>query len=109
MPPLINAAATVQCAHGGMIPMVPAGPRPLIGGAPGMVATDLIGKVALGCAFNVSGAPVPCVVVSVASGICTKVSYGGQPALHQGLVALTSNGVPTIPCASAGQVTVQGS
>lgn len=88
--------------------MVPAGPRPLIGGAPGMVATDLVGKVALGCAFNVSGAPVPCVVVSVVSGICTKVSYGGQPALHQGLVCATSNGTPTLPVSNAGQVKVQG-
>lgn len=88
--------------------MIPAGPRPLIGGAPGMVATDLVGKVALGCAFNVAGAPVPCVVVAVASGICSKVSYGGQPGLHQGLVCMTSNGFPTLPVASAGQALVQG-
>lgn len=108
MPPLINASATLQCGHGGMIPLIPAGPRPLVGGAPGIVATDLVGKVAMGCAFNVSGAPVPCVVVSVVSGICTKVTYGGVPALHQGLVCATSNGVPTMPVSSAGQTTVQG-
>ncbi len=108
MPPLVNASATVQCAHGGLVPMIPAGKRPLIGGAPGMVPTDLVGKVAVGCAFNVAGAPVPCVVVSVVSGICTKVTYGSLPALHQGLVCATSNGVPTLPVGNAGQTLVQG-
>lgn len=109
MPPLLNSAATVQCAHGGIIPMVPAGPRPLVGGAPGMVATDLVGKPAAGCVFNVAGAPVPCVVVTVTAGICTKVTYGGQPALHQGLICMTSNGMPTLPVANPGQMSVQGS
>lgn len=109
MPPLLTASGTVQCAHGGMIPLIPAGVRPLIGGAPGIVASDLMGKVAVGCAWNVSGAPVPCVITSVISGLCTKVTYGGVPALHQGLTCATSNGVPTMPVANAGQTTVQGS
>ncbi|MBO9534067.1 MAG: hypothetical protein J7513_13940 [Solirubrobacteraceae bacterium] len=108
MPPLITAAGTLQCAHGGMIPLIPAGTRPLIGGSPGIVATDLMGKVAAGCTFNISGAPAPCVVVSVISGICTKVTYAGTPALHQGLSCATSNGTPTMPVSSAGQTMVQG-
>jgi hypothetical protein len=80
----------------------------LIGGAPGLVMTDLVGKPAVGCVWNILGVPTPCVVAAVVSGICTKVSYSGQPALHQGIVCMTSNGVPTLPCANAGQVVVQG-
>jgi hypothetical protein len=34
--------------------------------------------------------------------------YGGIPAVHTGLVCMTSNGVPTMPVANAGQVVVQG-
>jgi hypothetical protein len=80
----------------------------MVGGAPGLVMTDLIGKPAVGCTWNILGAPAPCVIVTVLTGICTKVSYAGQPALHQGISCMTSNGVPTLPCASAGQTTVQG-
>lgn len=108
MPPLLNMSATVMCAHGGQFPLVVSGPRPLIGGAPGIVATDLVGMIAAGCVFNVLGAPVPCAIVSVIDGICTKVTYGGQPALHAGIVAMTSNGLPTLPCANPGQATVHG-
>lgn len=109
MPPLLNAGAVIQCAHGGVFPVVPSGVRPLVGGAPGLVIGDLPGKIAAGCAFNVSGAPVPCVLVAPTAGVCTKVLYGGQPALHQGLVCTTSNGTPTLPISTAGQTTVQGS
>jgi len=106
---LLTSAATLQCAHGGIFPLVAAGPRPLVGGAPGLVATDLLGKVALGCVFNIAGAPSPCTIVGVLAGNCLKVSYGGQPALHQGVTCATTNGVPTMPCINAGQIVVQGS
>jgi hypothetical protein len=105
---LLNTAATLQCAHGGVFPLIPSGPRPLVGGAPGLVMTDLLGKVALGCVFNISGVPAPCTIVGVVSGVCTKVTYGGQPALHQGVVCATTNGTPNLPCANAGQAVVQG-
>jgi hypothetical protein len=107
MPPLLNASAVVQCAHGGMFPVVPRGLTPLVGGAPGLTINDFPGLVAAGCAFNVSGAPVPCVIAAVASGMCTKVLYGGVPAVHQGLVCMSATGFPTI-VASPGQVVVQG-
>lgn len=108
MPPLVNAAGVLQCGHGGVFPLAPRGLRPLVGGAPAIAAPDLAGLVAVGCAWNVLGAPVPCVLISPMAGICTKVSYGGVPAVHQGLQCATSNGVPTLPMSSAGQVAVQG-
>jgi hypothetical protein len=108
MPALVNSAATIQCAHGGVVPLIPTGKRPLVGGAPGMVPTDLVGKVAMGCSFVRGTSPSPCVITGVIAGISTKVDYGGQKALHQGVICATSNGTPTIPCANAGQTTVQG-
>jgi hypothetical protein len=108
MPPLLNANAVIQCGHGGKFPVVPRGQRPMVGGAPALNVQDFPGVVAVGCAFNVSGAPVPCVIVSVTAGMCPKIIMGGAPAVNQTLVCATSNGVPSIPVASAGQMTVDG-
>lgn len=108
VPPLVNSNGVLQCGHGGMFPLIPKGLSPIVGGAPGIKVTDLPGTIAAGCVFNVLGAVVPCVIVSATAGICTTVNYGGTPAVHQGLVCATSNGVPSIPMASAGQMAVQG-
>lgn len=108
MPPLLNANAVIQCGHGGKFPVVPRAPRPLVGGAPGLNLQDFPGVIAAGCAFNISGAPVPCVIVSVIAGMCPTIILGGAPAVNQTLVCATTNGVPSIPVASAGQMTVQG-
>jgi hypothetical protein len=108
MPPLLNANAVIQCGHGGRFVVVPRGPRPLVGGAPALAMPDFPGVVAAGCAFNIAGAPAPCVIVSVVAGICPRIMLGGAPAVNQTLVCATSNGVPSVPVASAGQTTVQG-
>jgi hypothetical protein len=63
--------------------------------------------ISAGCVFNVAGAPAPCVIVSVVSGMCPTVLLGGAPAVNQTLVCATSNGTPSIPVSSAGQMTVQ--
>ena len=39
--------------------------------------------------------------------MCVKVTYGGVPAVHTGLVCMTATGFPTPP-PIPGQVTVQG-
>jgi hypothetical protein len=87
--------------------VVPRGPRPLVGGAPGLNMQDFPGVIAAGCVFNIAGVPTPCVIVSVVAGMCPRVMLGGAPAVNQTLVCATSNGVPSIPVASAGQMTVQ--
>lgn len=107
MAPLLNANAVIQCGHGGTFPLVPRGHRPLVGNAPALTTQDLPGLVAVGCTFNVSGVPAPCAIVSVIAGICPTVTLGGAPAVDQTLVCATSNGVPSVPVASAGQVVVQ--
>jgi hypothetical protein len=78
-----------------------------VGGSPALTVQDFPGLVAVGCAFNVAGAPVPCVIAGVVAGMCTKVMLSGVPAVHTGLTCMTSNGVPTLP-PMPGQVTVQG-
>jgi hypothetical protein len=88
--------------------VVPRGLRPLVGGAPALNVQDFPGVISAGCVFNVAGAPLPCVIVSVVAGMCPKILMGGAPAVNQTLVCATSNGVPSIPVASAGQLTVQG-
>lgn len=108
MPPLLNANAVIQCAHGGMFTVVPRGSRPLVGGAPALNVSDFPGVISAGCVFNVAGVPTPCVIVSVTAGMCPTIMLGGAPAVNQTLVCATSNGVPSMPVASAGQLTVQG-
>jgi hypothetical protein len=108
MPPLLNAAMTLQCAHGGIFPVAPRGQTPMVGGTPGLTLQDFPGLIAAGCTFNISGAPAPCAIVSVAAGPCTRVVFGGVPAVHSGLVCMTSNGVPTMPVSNPGQIVVQG-
>jgi hypothetical protein len=80
----------------------------MVGGAPALNVQDFPGVIAAGCAFNVLGVPVPCVIASVVAGMCPTIMLGGAPAVNQTLVCATSNGVPSLPVASAGQVTVQG-
>lgn len=108
MPPLLNTNAVIQCAHGGKFVVVPRGPRAVVGGAPGLTVADLPGVIAAGCAFNVSGVPAPCVITSVLAGMSPHVTDHGAPAVTQAVVCATSNGVPSLPVASAGQVTVHG-
>jgi hypothetical protein len=107
MPPLLNAASTLQCAHGGVFPVVPRGVTPIVGGSPALTSMDFPGLVAVGCVFNIAGAPAPCVIVNAVAGMCTKVMFSGLPAVHTGLMCMTSNGVPTMP-PIPGQATVQG-
>ena len=104
MPPLLNQAATIQCGHGGVFPVVARGPRALVGGTPGLNVPDFPGVVAVGCAFNVLGAPVPCVILSVMSGICPKILLAGAPAVDQTCICATSNGIPSLPISNPGQM-----
>ena len=107
MPPLLTEAATIQCAHGGVFPVVGRGWRPMIGGARGLAVPDFPGVPAVGCTWNVLGAPVPCVLVSVTAGMCPKISYQGAPAVDQTLMCMTSNGLPTLPVSNPGQMVAQ--
>ena len=102
MPLLLNAGAIVPRGTTGNTP-----PWAHCTIAPALAATDFPGLIAVGCTWNIAGAPAPCAIVSVASGIKPLVSVGGAPAVDQTLLCVTSNGVPTMPVQNAGQVIVQ--
>lgn len=109
MPPILNANAEIRCAHGGRFAVAPRGPRPQVGGAPGLNLDDLPGAVAAGCTFTVAGVPAPCAIVSVIAGACSAVKLGSAAAVNQELVCATSSGAPTVAVADPGQVMVRGS
>ncbi len=58
---LLTASSSLLCPHGGMVSPIPASFAVRVGGDPVVLAGDSfpIG----GCAFNVAGAPHPCVQV----------------------------------------------
>jgi hypothetical protein len=89
---LLHVNATVMCPHGGQATLLPSQARVQVSGQPVATLADVYTIV--GCAFNVSGKPQPCVTIKwvTPSG---RITVNGQPALLQGSVGL---------CQSAEQV-----
>jgi hypothetical protein len=84
MPGLLTTASVMMCPHGGTVQATPASAALQAGGAPVLNANDAF--MIVGCSFNVSGAPSPCVTVQWI-----------QPAAQS-----TRGGVPTLTLASQG-------
>ncbi|MEW6583349.1 MAG: hypothetical protein AB1416_11385 [Actinomycetota bacterium] len=113
MPFLVNSNATILCAHGGRVQIIPRQTTVMAGGAPIVRETDLMGAPILGCAQPPTVSSKPCTaVVSVipGSGTAMKVTVAGLPAHTQTLTGIT-DGVPpgTITVVDPGQQKVQGS
>jgi len=76
--PLLHVGATVLCAHGGSAqPMTP-NPRVMVSGQP--TVTVASPYAVAGCAFNVSGAPSPCVTGQYVTS-ATRVTSNALPLL----------------------------
>jgi hypothetical protein len=73
----LTSSSTLMCPHGGTVRTVPANAHVTLGGAQIVLATDTfpIG----GCAFNISGAPHPCVQVQWIVSALRATAAGGQP------------------------------
>ena len=73
----LTATSTLMCPHGGKVSPVPANARVSLGGSAIVLATDTfpIG----GCAFNVVGAPHPCVQVKWIVTALRATADGAQP------------------------------
>ncbi len=110
MPPLLNASATIMCAHGGRVAVIPRQAKVLAGGAPVVCVPDLMGAPIAGCALPPTPATKPCTMVAtiLPGSWSMKVLAGGKPVYLQTLVGLT-DGVPPSPLVVMfpGQVTVQ--
>jgi hypothetical protein len=111
VPPILTSNATVMCAHGGRVTLIPRQFKVLVQGAPVMCVPDLIGAPIAGCAQPPTPATKPCTtVVSTLPGSWSlKVLVGGKPAYVATLSGLT-DGVPPSPIIVVfpGQTTVQG-
>lgn len=111
MPPIVTSSATILCAHGGQVTLIPKQTQVLAGGAPVLCEPDLVGSPIVGCAQPPSPGTKPCTtVVSTLPGSASlKVMVGGRPAYTAALTGLT-DGVPpgAIMVVSPGQTSVQG-
>jgi len=111
MPPIVTSSATILCAHGGQVTLIPKQMQVLAGGAPVLCEPDLVGSPIIGCAQPPSPGTKPCttVVSTLPGSTSLKVMAGGRPAYTAALTGLT-DGVPpgAIMVVSPGQTSVQG-
>ncbi|MDN0075085.1 hypothetical protein QU481_15585 [Crenobacter sp. SG2303] len=100
--PLLHVGATVLCAHGGSAMPTAPNPRVMVSGQP--TVTMAAPYTVAGCAFNVSGAPSPCVTgqwIVAAS----RVTSNGQPLVLMDSQAICApNGTPLLPVAAQTRV-----
>ena len=109
MPPIVTSNATILCAHGGQVTIVPRQVQVEIQGGMVLREGDLSGAPIVGCAQPPSPGTKPCtLVVSTLPGSSSpKVTVGGLPVLLATLSGMT-DGVPpgVIAVVSPGQMTV---
>ena len=117
MPPLVNANATILCAHAGTVAVTPRQTKVLAGGSPILRASDFAGVPIAGCTIPPSPGSKPgLMVISVApipgSSVSLKVMVMGEPALiSAGPWTAATDCVPPTPLlnvASPGQTKVMG-
>ena len=100
--PLLHVGATVLCAHGGTAtPTVP-NLRVLVNGQPSVLMSGPYAVV--GCPFNVSGAPVPCVTGQWVVAALRVTSNGQQVVLMDSQAVCAPNGTPLLPVAAQTRV-----
>jgi hypothetical protein len=100
---LLHLGATVLCAHGGQAQPTTPNPRVTVLGQP--TTTMAPPYVVAGCAFNVSGAPSPCVTATWMTG-ATRVTSNGQPLLLLDSQAVCApNGTPLLVVTTQTRVT----
>jgi hypothetical protein len=100
---LLHAGATVLCAHGGQAQPTAPNPRVTVGGQPTTTMATLY--TVAGCAFNVSGAPSPCLTATWITS-ATRVLSNGLPLLLLDSQAICApNGTPLMIVAAQTRVT----
>jgi hypothetical protein len=98
VPLVLNAAAQLQCPHGGRVAAIPGQQRVLAGGAPALRVSDVEGAPIVGCPVPPTPTTKPCTAVAAVlpGSWASTVLAGGEPVLLQTLVAVT-DGVPPGP------------
>lgn len=101
---VLHQGATVQCLHAGQaVPSAPSA-RVRLGGLPLAVETSAFQVV--GCAFNVSGAPSPCVSVLWTSTATRIMANKMRVLLRDSQASCVPNGTGVLVAAS--QMRVRG-
>jgi hypothetical protein len=80
MPPIFHVGATAICPHGGQVATISTNARVLVNSMPAATMADQF--MVAGCAFNVSGAPHPCMTVQFLVP-ALRVMVMGQPVILQ--------------------------
>src|ERR1700761_3837106 len=111
MPPVVTSNATIVCAHGGQVVLIPRQTTVTIDGGAVLCEGDLIGAPIAGCLQAPSPGSAPCtsVLSTLPGSTSLEVLGGGRPAHVATLTGMT-DGVPpaAIEVGSAGQASVQG-
>lgn len=85
---ILDSGATIVCPHGGQATVVPRSTRVSLGGKPPLLVDDV--ATIAGCAFNVSGAPSPCLSIQWLMP-ATRVTVESSPVLLSSSVGLCVN------------------
>lgn len=101
-----------MCMHGGKVQIIPRQTKVMIGGAPAIRETDLMGAPIVGCPVPPTPATKPCTMVAstMPGGSTMKSTAVGMP-IHTQTVQGLTDGVPpgSLIVTSPGQQKVQGS
>jgi hypothetical protein len=99
---LLHFGATVQCAHAGQAMPTVTNPRVTVSGQP--IVTQPNPYTIIGCPFNVSSSPVPCVTAQWVSGATRILSNGMPVLLFDSQAICTPNGTPLLIIATQTRV-----
>jgi hypothetical protein len=104
--PILTTMSSIMCPHGGQCVPVPSVPGIFLFGAQPLTVNDTFPIV--GCTFNISGVPAPCLLVE-----WTLPAIGttcrGVPVLLATSVGLCMGGSPGVPAiVSPGPVLIMG-
>ena len=80
---VIDAGATIMCPHGGQVKVVPSATRLTLSNLPPLTVNDV--ATISGCAFNVSGAPSPCLTVEWLMPATRVTVQGAAPLLSSSI------------------------
>lgn len=100
---ILHLGTSAICAHGGTAQPTVSNPRVQVSGQP--ITTMPAAYTVAGCAFNISGAPSPCVTASWMTA-ATRVTSNGQPVLLMDSQAICApNGTPLVITVTQTRVT----
>lgn len=104
--PILTMAASIMCPHAGKAVPVPQNPTIQVMGSPVLVMTDVF--TIAGCAFNISGAPAPCVNIQWTMP-AVSVTVNSVPVLLASSVGMCIGGSGSVPAVVIpGQMQVLG-